>query len=116
MNFLLFETTWDILMLACSYFGIFLVALVQAIRFRSYMRRIFHVAAALLGSIRCTYCTLVAVNFLPAYDGLWDYRQRVWQVVLMQMPILLLLFMFSLVFFFWYTCIPLILLPLCCFE
>ena len=66
------------------------------------MRRIFHVAAALLASIRCAYCTLVAVNFLPSYQGLWDYRHRVWQVVLMQMPILLLLFMFSLVFFFWF--------------
>jgi hypothetical protein len=84
------------------YFAIFSVALVQAIRFRSYMRRIFHLAAASLGSIRCAYCTLVAVNFLPSYQGLWDYRRRVWQVVLMQMPILLLLFMFSLVFFFWF--------------
>jgi hypothetical protein len=84
------------------YFAIFSVALVQAIRFRSYMRRIFHLAAASLGSIRCAYCTLVAVNFLPSYQGLWDYRRRIWQVVLMQMPILLLLFMFSLVFFFWF--------------
>jgi hypothetical protein len=66
------------------------------------MRRIFHVAAALLGSIRCAFCTLVAVNFLPMHEGLWDYRHRVWQVVLMQMPILLLLLMFSLVLIFWY--------------
>jgi hypothetical protein len=66
------------------------------------MRRIFHVTAALLGGVRCAYCTLVAVNFLPLQQGIWDYRHKLWQVVLMQMPILFLLFMFSLVFFFWY--------------
>jgi hypothetical protein len=66
------------------------------------MRRTFHVVAAMLGAIRCGYCTILAVNFLPGYQGLWNYRQRVWQIVLMQMPILLLLFMFSLVFFFWF--------------
>jgi hypothetical protein len=66
------------------------------------MRRIFHLAAAVLGSLRCGYCTLVGLNFSNDYQGLWDYRHRMWQVVLMQMPILLLLFMFSLVFFFWY--------------
>ncbi len=90
------------LMPARSYFGIFIVALVQAIRFKSDMRRTFHVVAAMLGSIRCGYCTILAINFLPGYQGLWNYRQRVWQIVLMQMPILLLLFMFSLVFFFWF--------------